>query len=89
MLTSSPTLRGRFNHRQTTLLNHALRNAGEAYRVDAHQRSHAVVYQTARRDLLELEAVGLLERTKQGNAFVFYAPPDLRQRLMTLSDSRT
>ncbi|OYY92677.1 MAG: filamentation induced by cAMP protein fic [Hydrogenophilales bacterium 28-61-23] len=89
MLASSPNLRGRFNHRQTTLLNHALRNAGEAYRVDAHQRSHAVVYQTARQDLLALETMGLLEKTKQGNAFVFYAPADLRERLARLAQSGT
>lgn len=87
LLAASPALRGRFNHRQTALLNHALRNAGEAYRVDAHQRSHAVVYQTARRDLQELEAQGLLEKTKQGNAHVFYAPADLRDRLDELSKS--
>lgn len=87
LLAGSPNLRGRFNHRQTALLSHALRNAGEGYRVDAHQRSHAVVYQTARNDLLQLEAMGLLEKTKQGNAFVFYAPADLRERLNTLSKS--
>ncbi len=85
LLAASPALRGRFNHRQTTLLNHALRNAGDAYRVDAHRRSHAVVYQTARRDLLELEEQGLLEKTKQGNAYVFYAPADLRDRLNALA----
>ena len=85
LLAASPALRGRFNHRQTALLNHALRNPGEAYRVDAHQRSHAVVYQTARRDLLELEGLGLLERTRQGNAFLFFAPADLRERLAGLA----
>jgi Fic family protein len=84
LLASSPALRGRFNHRQTALLNHALRNTGEAYRVDAHQRSNGVVYQTARHDLLQLEAMGLLEKSKQGNAFVFYAPADLRKRLDSL-----
>ena len=89
LLAASPALRGRFNHRQTALLNHALRNAGEAYRVDAHQRSHAVVYQTARRDLLELEEQGLLEKTKQGNAYVFYAPTDLRDRLNALARPAT
>ena len=85
LLAASPTLRGRFNHRQVALLNHALRNTGEAYRVDAHQRSHAVVYQTARRDLLELEELGLLEKTRQGNAFLFFAPTDLRERLAGLA----
>ncbi|HKX54917.1 MAG TPA: Fic family protein, partial [Xanthomonadales bacterium] len=66
LLASSPALRGRFNHRQQALLNHALRNAGAAYRVEAHQRSHGVVYQTARTDLLGLETLGLLEKTRQG-----------------------
>jgi Fic family protein len=89
LLAASPELRGRFNHRQVALLNHALRNTGESYRVDAHQRSHAVVYQTARRDLLELEGLGLLEKTKQGNAYLFYAPADLRERLNMLSKSGT
>jgi Fic family protein len=85
MLASSTALRGRFNHRQWALLNHALRNAGEGYRMDAHQRSHGVAYQTARTDLLSLEELGLLERTRQGNAFVFHAPTDLRERLETLA----
>jgi Fic family protein len=86
LLTASPSLRGQFNHRQVALLNHALRHPGEAYRVDAHQRSHSVVYQTARRDLLDLEAIGLLEKTRQGNAFLFFAPADLRGRLSSLAE---
>jgi hypothetical protein len=43
------------------------------------------VYQTARLDLLGLEAYGLLEKSKQGNAFVFYAPTDLHERLVRLA----
>ncbi len=85
LLASSAALRGRFNHRQIALLNHALRNTGEAYRLDAHQRSHSVVYQTARNDLLTLEEMGLLEKTRQGNAYVFYAPADLHDRLSRLA----
>jgi Fic family protein len=85
MLAGSSALRGRFNHRQLALLNHALRNVGEGYRMDAHQRSHGVAYQTARTDLLLLEESGLLERTRQGNAFVFHAPADLRDRLQALA----
>lgn len=88
LLAGSAGLRARFNHRQLALLNHALRNTGEGYRVDAHQRSHNVVYQTARSDLLELEALGLLEKTKQGNAYVFYAPSDLRERLGRLAEAK-
>src|SRR5690606_26336554 len=89
MLVGSAGLRGRFNQRQIALLNHALRNGGEGYRVDAHQRSHGVVCQTARNDLLVLEKLGLPEKTRQGNAYVFYAPVDLRERLAALSEAGT
>lgn len=85
LLAGSSKLRTRFNHRQVALLTHALRNTGEGYRVDAHQRSHNVVYQTARNDLLDLHSLGLLEKARQGNAYVFFAPADLRDRLSTLS----
>ncbi len=85
LLSASPKLRTRFNHRQVALLTHALKSPGEGYRVDAHQRSHNVVYQTARNDLLDLHDLGLLEKQKQGNAYVFFAPDDLRERLSTLA----
>lgn len=85
LLSASTKLRTRFNHRQVSLLTHALRNTGEAYRVDAHQRSHNVVYQTARNDLMVLHELGLLEKAKQGNAYVFFAPEDLRDRLAVLA----
>jgi len=85
LLSSSHALRARFNHRQVTLLTHALRNPGEGYRADAHQRLHNVVYQTARTDLLNLESLGLLEKARQGHAHVFFAPTDLRERLAKLA----
>lgn len=85
LLAASPALRTRFNHRQIALLTHALRNSGEGYRVDAHQRSHNVVYQTARNDLLTLHSLGLLEKARRGNAYVFFAPADLRHRLSALA----
>jgi len=85
LLAASPALRTRFNHRQIALLTHALRNLGEGYRVDAHQRSHNVVYQTARNDLLTLHSLGLLEKARQGNAYVFFAPENLRDRLTDLA----
>lgn len=81
LLAGSSALRGRLNHRQVTLLTHALRNPGEAYRVSAHQQFHSVVYQTARTDLLELEALGFLDKFRQGQSFVFYAPDDLKERI--------
>ncbi|HEY6897458.1 MAG TPA: Fic family protein [Rhodocyclaceae bacterium] len=85
LLSASPKLRTRFNHRQIALLTHALKGAGEGYRVDAHQRSHGVSYQTARTDLLDLHTLKLLEMDKQGNAYVFFAPEDLRARLAGLA----
>jgi Fic family protein len=85
LLSASASLKSRFNHRQTALLTHALRNVGIEYRVDAHQRSHNVVYQTARNDLLGLHDLGLLIKTKQGNAYVFYAPENLRELLAQMA----
>ncbi|MDR2239628.1 MAG: Fic family protein [Zoogloeaceae bacterium] len=85
LLAASPKLRTAFNHRQVSLLTHALKHPQASYRVDAHQRSHNVVYQTARSDLLQLHELGLLEKGKQGNAYVFFVPEDLRERLSVLA----
>lgn len=84
LLTVAPTLRVLLNPRQLEILGHALRNPGEAYRMSIHQKKHQVAYQTARTDLLDLEALGLLDRVQQGKAFVFYAPEDLRERIERL-----
>ena len=85
LLSASRALRSKFNHRQVALLTHALRNVGTGYRVDAHQRSHNIVYQTARNDLLGLHDLGLLEKTTQGKANVFFAPENLRELLAELA----
>lgn len=69
------------NHRQTALLGHALRHEGADYTIGSHRRSHGVVYQTARTDLLQLADLGLLTKKRIGKAFVFYAPTDLEERL--------
>lgn len=76
-----------FNHRQVALLAHALRDAGAHYTFATHQRSHGVVYQSARTDLLDLEARGLLERTTRGKTFVFFPARDLERRLKALAVS--
>lgn len=70
-----------FNHRQLALLGHALRHAGTSYTIQSHQRSHGVVYQTARTDLLDLAERGLLVQHKVGKSFVFVAPADLADLL--------
>jgi Fic family protein len=81
LLRQSPRLSGRLNHRQVALLSHALRHADHGYTVESHRRSHQITPQTARTDLLNLVDLGLLEKSKRGRAFVFYAPKDLRARV--------
>lgn len=81
-------LRERLNHRQVALLTHALRHPGETYRVAKHQAVHNVVYQTARTDLLDLEHLGLLEKSKQGNAFIFHATGNLERQLEVISQQK-
>lgn len=69
------------NHRQTALLSHALRHPGQIYTVESHQTSHAVAYDTARKDLLGLEEKGFLLKEKRSKKYVFRAPGDLTDRL--------
>ena len=70
------------NHRQRALLAHALRHPGFSYSVESHRRSHNVVYQTARTDLLGLKKLGLLELHKVGRKMHFRPPSGLENRLM-------
>ena len=74
-----------FNHRQLTLLRHALRHSGMGYTIESHKISHGVSYQTARTDLLDLAQKQLLIKTKHRNAFLFKVPLDISERLATLS----
>lgn len=74
---------GELNHRQHALLSHAVRHPGFWYTIQSHRRSHAVAYETAREDLLQLAERKLLHKTKRGKAFHFQAPRDLRERVRT------
>lgn len=69
------------NHRQRAFISHALRHPGGEYTIEGHRRSHDVVYQTARADLLDLEARGLLRSKKIGKRMYFTVVPDLERRL--------
>ncbi len=74
--------KGRLNHRQLSLLKHALKNPNAIYRIQEHQSSHVISYQTARTDLLKMsDELSLLRKRKYGNSFVFVSPPDLREKL--------
>lgn len=69
------------NHRQQALIAHAVRHPGFVYSIAGHGSRHAVVYQTARTDLLALAQSGLLEQSKAGRTLAFIAPRDLEARL--------
>lgn len=84
LLRSSPLL----NHRQLALLTHALKHPGQHYTVQSHRASHAIVYETARSDLLDLVERGLLARSPMGRKHVFSAPADLTERLKRVSPRR-
>jgi Fic family protein len=66
---------GEFNYRQLALLSHALRKPHAEYTVKSHQVSHDVAYATARADLRDLVARGLLEEFHpRGARAVVYKP---------------
>ncbi len=69
------------NHRQLALLSHALRHPDRVYTIESHRRSHGVVYQTARADLLDLEALGFLVRYRRGRRYEFSPAADLGERI--------
>ncbi len=73
-----------FNHRQVEILRNALKHPGQRYTFSSHQKSHNVVYQTARTDLLDLGKRGVLDKRKKGKQMVFVAPADLSERLLKL-----
>ena len=62
----------KFNHRQISLLSHALRNPNAEYSIKAYQNTNNIVYETARADLQYLEEQGLLLKRKMGRSFVYY-----------------
>ncbi len=84
LLHSSEQLQTAFNHRQLALIRHALGHPGAHYTIAGHRRSHNVVYQTARTDLLGLVKLGLLVKQKLGRSFVFFASASLRDQLGNL-----
>ena len=84
MLTHSTDL----NHRQLSLLAHAIRHPEAEYTIRSHTTSRRVAYATARADLFRLAELDLLDRRRIGKkTFVFRAPPDLEKRIRSFSAS--
>lgn len=85
LLRKNKTLQNQLNSRQMILLSHALKHPGFIYDIKTHQTKHAITYETARKDLTNLfNKVKLLDKLKQGRAFVFRSPVDLNERLLDI-----
>ncbi len=69
------------NHRQKALVVHALRHPAADYTFESHRASHDTVYETARRDLLDLAKRGLLHVVRVRRAMHFRPAPALAQKL--------
>jgi Fic family protein len=73
-----------FNHRQADIIRHALKHPFQEYTILGHSKSHNVVYQTGRSDLLDLAARGVLILKTRGKKMIFSAPHDLMARLQKM-----
>ncbi len=69
------------NHRQLDLLARLLRDPDTLVTIETHQRTHGVVYETARSDLADLERRGWLTKRKAGRAYSYQPVKDLERRL--------
>lgn len=76
------------NYRQIALLVSMRKHPNLVYTIDSHRRSHKVTYQTARTDLLGLNALGLVTVGKRGRAFIFSLARDFDERLRELGEQR-
>ncbi len=77
----------KFNYRQLALLSHAIRGSGrEGYTFESHKRSHNIAYATARADLLDLNAKGLLVKGEEkSKATIFYPVDDIDAKIEGVS----
>ena len=77
------------NHRQLAILSNALRDPDSYFTFAGQKRLHRVAYQSARTDLLGLEALGLLRKIQVGRTFEFWPADDLTGRIRGLSEGIT
>jgi Fic family protein len=69
------------NHRQRSVLQHAIRHPFHSYTIEGHAESHRVHYQTARNDFVDLVKRGYLEPRRTGKGKRFYASDSLPKKL--------
>ena len=77
------------NHRQLAILSNALRDPDSYFTFAGQKRLHQVAYQSARTDLLGLEAIGLLKKVQVGRTFEFWPVDGLEGRIRGLSEGIT
>jgi Fic family protein len=73
------------NHRQRTLIGHALRHPRQRYTIESHRVSQNIVYETARSDLLDLRDRGLLNGAKVGKTWYFSPIKNLEKYLAKMT----
>jgi len=69
------------NHRQRSVVSHAIRHPDGRYTIESHRISHDVVYETARSDLHDLVDRNLLDARKSGRTWTFSPAHDLESKL--------
>lgn len=70
-----------FNHRQRTLLQHAVRHPLSSYTIEGHAESHSVHYQTARNDFVDLVDKGYLVARRVGARKRYFPAESLSRKL--------
>jgi Fic family protein len=76
------------NHRQRTLIRHAVRHPGKRYTVSEYQRTHNISYESARSDLLDLAQRDLFRGWREGKRWIFTPQTQLTGRLASLGTNR-
>jgi Fic family protein len=76
-----------FNGRQQAILVKAQKEPDTRFTYESHAAGQGVTLATARADLLDLEARGLLRGNRVGRRFEFLAVPDLEEKLRKLAET--
>lgn len=85
LVRKSSQLRNVLNHRQIAVINKALKDPDTVFYIESHRNSHDITYDTARTDLLKLVELEILDKHKQGKAFIFTPVVSLKSRLETIA----
>ncbi|MDH5415574.1 MAG: Fic family protein [Flavobacteriaceae bacterium] len=67
--------------RQKIFLQSALEKPDSPFSIQQHKNYNGITYETARKDLLDLEKKKLLQKYKKGNAFYFILSSDIDKQL--------